>query len=473
MSLSHLVTRIQELTKMEIDSEEEVVHAVKKARIQKYRKKWESNPEFENLLKPDVSNTKAHCSICQKSIGAQLHTIQSHARSKRHLDELRNQKNTGNTRADAETETESSNLKDSVTRAELILTSFFLEHYVPYAASNHCTPMLKHCFPDSEICQNLHLGRTKLTAQTGVIASAYKKTLCKILEKSKFSILTDESTDVSTVKIACIIVIFYDDDLKCVRCALWDLIEIYRDDDSNESAEQLYTNIVNSFCNCNVSLENVIGFGSDGCNTMIGSKNSVASRFRNHYSGITILKCICHTAHLCASYACRTLPRRCEDLGRNIYNFFKLSSKRQHNLKEYKISLEVDLHKMLRASQTRWLSLEALVSRTLEQWEPLKLYFTEKWLQEHLSAAEEIFQSLHDPFIKCYYLFLQWVLAKFTKFNLLFQSDKVIIPTLYKKVSELYIDILETFMERSYVRGRNIQDVDPRNDNYFLPKNQV
>ncbi|XP_063844717.1 uncharacterized protein LOC135091203 [Scylla paramamosain] len=57
------------------------------------------------------------------------------------------------------------------------------------------------------------------------------------------------------------------------------------------------------------------------------------------------------------------------------------------------------------------------------------------WLSEKLVAAEQIFNSLRDPFIKLYYYFLDWILPKFTNFNKYFQSDKPAITVLHEKIS--------------------------------------
>lgn len=47
------------------------------------------------------------------------------------------------------------------------------------------------------------------------------------------------------------------------------------------TAEHLFKCIENSFDKYNINFKNVIGFASDGCNTMMGINNSVASRFRD------------------------------------------------------------------------------------------------------------------------------------------------------------------------------------------------
>lgn len=75
---------------------------------------------------------------------------------------------------------------------------------------------------------------------------------------------------------------------------------------------------------------------------MMGENNSVASRLRVSCPGIFIMKCVCHSAHLCVSEACKYLPRSCEDLARNIYNFLKTSSKRKSELKQFQRFMDIE-----------------------------------------------------------------------------------------------------------------------------------
>ncbi|CAH2096763.1 unnamed protein product [Euphydryas editha] len=55
----------------------------------------------------------------------------------------------------------------------------------------------------------------------------------------------------------------------------WDLIQIFGDDntDHKSTAKHLFNAILKS-------TDNIIGFGSDACNTMMGCHNSISSRFR-------------------------------------------------------------------------------------------------------------------------------------------------------------------------------------------------
>lgn len=166
--------------------------------------------------------------------------------------------------------------------------------------------------------------------------------------------------------------------------------------------EHLYNLFISSFRDRGIPDDNIIGFASDGCNVMMGARNSVVSRLKKDFSGLTVIKCTCRSLAICAGKACKKLPRSPEQFARNIDSFFSSSAKRQSEFMEFQMFMDTEPHKMLHPAQTRWLSLTAVVERILEQWEPLKLYFDDQWQQEKTIAAESIFNSLHDPFTKLY-----------------------------------------------------------------------
>lgn len=220
-----------------------------------------------------------------------------------------------------------------------------------------------------------------------------------------------------------------------------------------------------SFSMFNIPESNIIGFGSDGCNVMLGASNSVSSRLNDKYPGIFVLKCVCHSAHLCASEVCKQLPRHCEDFARNIFNYLKSSSKRLAEFVQFQSFLEIDPLKILHPSQTRWLN-------------------------QRLLCTEQIFKSLHDPFIKLYFYFLEWILPKFTRFvfnhsylilnylvnlimhckifrfNQYFQTQSVVIKNLHNMVIVLYQEILLCFLKREYIMQTKLSDINPRNGEF-------
>lgn len=227
-----------------------------------------------------------------------------------------------------------------------------------------------------------------------------------------------------------------------------DVFDIPIDKQPAATAEHLFNCLIETLNRFSIPLDNIIGFGSDGCNVMMGSKNSVATRFRELCPGIFILKCICHSAHLCASEACKKLPRSCEDITRNIFNFLHSSAKRQSTLKQFQLFMDLKPKKILHPSQTRWLSLEDVLNRILEQWEASRLYFNDTYLAQKLISTEQIYNSLNDKFIKLYFFFLAWILPKFNEFNKYFQTQKVVISDLHDKIRILYQEILLSFFKK-------------------------
>lgn len=105
-------------------------------------------------------------------------------------------------------ETESNIIKkEKISIAEIKLAAFFAEHNISFLTSDHLIDLLKETFDDSETIQGLNMKRTKTTAIIkNVIGASQKIELANKLKVCKFSIMTDESTDIGTIKTSCVVV---------------------------------------------------------------------------------------------------------------------------------------------------------------------------------------------------------------------------------------------------------------------------
>lgn len=160
---------------------------------------------------------------------------------------------------------------------------------------------------------------------------------------------------------------YFDNNIGNVESKFWKLLPVFENSEAANvgvSGEQLFQLLVNGLTNDAIPFENVVGFASDGCNVMMGAHDSVVSQLKTTFPGITIMKCV---LSLKAIEACKNLPRKFEDLCRDVYNFFKTSCKRQAQLVAFQVFCEEEPHKILKPSQTRWLSLLMVVKRVLEQ----------------------------------------------------------------------------------------------------------
>lgn len=216
-----------------------------------------------------------------------------------------------------------------------------------------------------------------------------RENLCEFLRHNSFSLLVDEATNTYR-KHLCLVVRTVDDTF-VTSDNVFDLIEL-----SDATAEILFVKIIHSFKKHNVELENMIGFASDGANVMMENNNSVMSRFRILIPDLFIFKCICHSFHLCASIACEKLPAYVEILVRDIHNYLNTSPKRTKAFMEFQKFIEMKPLEMLHPAQIRWLSLLPVVSRVIEYYNALKLFFQDQVLSEkiELNHSRQILDSM-------------------------------------------------------------------------------
>ena len=141
-------------------------------------------------------------------------------------------------------------------------------------------------------------------------------------------------------------------------------------------AESIFAAIDQNFSEASpICYTNLVGMGSDGCNVLLGSRNPVLTRLKAKQPSLVSFHCNCHVATLIANHASAKLPDYLHDITIQIWYYFHTSPKRQRTFENYHVFTECKPHKLLKASQTRWLSLEACVNRFLEQYEALLSYF--------------------------------------------------------------------------------------------------
>ena len=97
------------------------------------------------------------------------------------------------------------------------------------------------------------------------IAWEESQEIAKICKENKFSVMIDESTDVSVSQVLAVMIRFFDK-AKCkVTDTLLDIVEV---DDS--SAEGLYKAVKELFASKEIPFTYIIGFACDNCSTMMG-----------------------------------------------------------------------------------------------------------------------------------------------------------------------------------------------------------
>jgi hypothetical protein len=122
----------------------------------------------------------------------------------------------------------------------------------------------------------------------------------------------------------------------------------------------------------------------------------------------------------------------CLQKGRKFQEFFNLEK-----------------NKILKVSQTRWLSMKGAVKRILEQYSALKLYFTSDVMEDATHTNESILKSLNNKFIQAYLEFMDYSLGRFALFNILFQSETPLLHRLKDEVERLILSICGDILKMS------------------------
>lgn len=177
------------------------------------------------------------------------------------------------------------------------------------------------------------------------------------------------------------------------------------------------------------------------------------------------MKCICHSIHLCASEAVKTLPRHCEDLIRNIYTHLSYSVvlKENTNLSKHNCFQSLNHIKCyMHARQDGSPYINLLRGYQNSAWEALKMFFTQFEAEERLKTVEYIVKDLKDKSVYLYLNFLNYILPLFNKLNLLFQRDTPTIHLVYVQVREFYITLLRSFCCRELIDKGDITKFNPQ-----------
>lgn len=315
----------------------------------KFNKDWLK--EFGWLRNPEKD--VAFCQCCSTTIVGSITHIKRHGASEKHLKNLKRIQSTPKLITFMKDDKKILHQRN-VYASELKLTMFLHEHNLPFLLMEHLPKFLCSVCPDSAIAKDINCSRTKATTlTTECLAKESLEILRKHLTLSGniYSLIIDETTDVSTKKSLAVVIRFCHNNKAKDR--FLGLIRV-----ESATAEALFNVIVELLNNNRIPLENLIGLAADNASVMMGQKSGVRARFKELNEDIFVLGCTCHSLHLCASAACTKLPKSVEEFARNLYNHFSNSPKRIEEFDEFQKFLELKPRKMLRPCQTRWLSLQ-------------------------------------------------------------------------------------------------------------------
>lgn len=169
----------------------------------KFRTAWLD--EFSWLVNKDGSG---YCIACEKKLCNHVTYLKKHASKRVHIQNVDRKKN--QIKINSFLSEEKENLGKQVYQTELALVMFLIYHNLPFILMDYLPGLLVECCPDSKIARNIKCGRTKATQLAETLGNKAKNDITSTLKTTKFSLIIDETTDVSTKKSLVLVVRYMD-----------------------------------------------------------------------------------------------------------------------------------------------------------------------------------------------------------------------------------------------------------------------
>ncbi|MCO5559835.1 hypothetical protein L7F22_013439 [Adiantum nelumboides] len=185
-------------------------------------------------------------------------------------------------------------------------------------------------------------------------------TLKRVFQSPFFGVLIDESNDISKHGHLIIYLSYLIDD--CIPTySFYGIVRV-----SDGTARSIFNVVVDELKRNDFDLSKLIAFGSDGCSTMTGSENGVATLFKKHVNPfLTSIHCVAHRAALAVSSVAKNLEIAItlEKLVNSIATHFNHSNKRIEELRISQKDLACPILRLEHTFDVKWLSHASAIGK--------------------------------------------------------------------------------------------------------------
>lgn len=242
---------------------------------QKFRFEWLQVQQFKGWLKaPAPGKSKPTCTVCSTPLHCAMISIERHAKSAAHIRLWK--------ASQSQSSVDKCFQKQQQPNAYKMLTesriaTFLAEKNLPLSLSKSLVDLIKATCPANTMEKDvLHQLKMSATKCTNIIRQrlgfSFSKELIDRLKVTKFSIIPDETTDVSSDKQLAVCVVYFDYEKYESVTSFFDMVMAQKCD-----SVSLYAAIKKSFEEKSIPLHNIIGFSSDTCNVMFGETQCCGS----------------------------------------------------------------------------------------------------------------------------------------------------------------------------------------------------
>ena len=117
-------------------------------------------------------------------------------------------------------------IERSIRDAEMRIAGFLSEHNLSFNVMDHFTDLLPKLCPDSKTATQFKSKHTKTKCIVrNALAPHFHQELVLSLQSTQFSVIIDETTDISIRKELTVVTRLYDKETMTIKCCCYDLLE--------------------------------------------------------------------------------------------------------------------------------------------------------------------------------------------------------------------------------------------------------
>ncbi|XP_043283199.1 uncharacterized protein [Venturia canescens] len=421
----------------------------------KFRPEWRKLPDMKRWLTQTKDPSRAFCKYCKVELVALLNNLRIHAKSDKHRNAADKYLPASRKRAVNKSEAVSTVTKQ---REKQHRQPDEREQPAPsrlaYAAMLEANAVFDY---PSRLQRNTSseasVDEIERTNQITSLGSHYFESLVKDIGDSYYSLLLDESPDITVNKILGIAIRYYSASSMRIVSAYLGLTKI-----EDATVADIVGAIKKMLHRAHLKLENLQGIGLDNASTMVEINLNIHGVLKLDVPHLKLFSCLCHSLQLAVSEASlNTLPNNIEFMIRETYNWFAHSSTRRLKYSELydAINGEEDPVKIPQATGIRWLSIDTVVERILAQWQRLECHFETSRSKHSCLTADVLYKIYQDKSYFVYLKFLQPILGSVQETSRNFESKTADPTKLLSDLKMLYASIANRVVQSTALISTN------------------
>lgn len=427
---------------------------MKKPRKSVFRQEWLDIDQFKVWLREVPHDASLFfCSICDKSIVGGLSQIYRHSKSKTHIDKYE--------KSDIEISVpnEDSYMQINQTllsfdkrrkSAEIRYAALIADKNIPHQTAKEILNFFQHIGKEPNVLKNMSMGRTKCTnIITNVLCPVETNRIVNRIQNIKFSIFIHETSDTTNNKWMTFLVRYVNPETLDIHSQLLKLVNV---DAKDSSAEKLFHAFKSEMCRLQIPFSNIVALSYDNASIMREKHSLFKEKLEEIRPQLLTFPCPCHSAALAAHEASTKLPEFCEEFVKKIANYLNSSPKHSAIFHEFCECFQNKNRKILKLSDTHWISHYLCIKRLLESWDTIKYRLSEVIVNEKTKTGEYLLLMMDNVEMKAYFLFLKYILNFFNTFNVFFQATETRIHFLQPKSANLLFQVCRNFIKKEHLK---------------------